>query len=375
MSTWSEQPAIDKALATIRRATPRFADTPPVLGRADLTYETVEPGTWSWVAGFWTGELWLAHAETGDSEFLEAARSNYPYFRSLFEIPERHSHDLGFLFSLSAVADYKLTGNLDARDLAVAAATSLAERYNRAGGFIRAWNPWPEHDNRGRMIIDGMENLALLFWAAGETGDAHYHEIAEAHARTAARHLVRSDGSSFHTFEFDPDNGNPLRGGTHQGYSDESCWSRGQAWGIHGFSLAYRYTGDALFLDTARRLADYAIAHLPDDLVPYWDYLLPEGSPCYRDTSAAAITAAGLLLLSEQIGGGLPAERYADVAKKILAALDGTYSTFGVPGAEGLLTGGAAHVAQGCTNVMLPYGDYFYLEALLRAKGTTEFSW
>jgi unsaturated chondroitin disaccharide hydrolase len=326
-----------------------------------------------WVAGFWCGQLWLAYAWSGLNEFYAATQRQMPYFAQFVRDTDLHDHDLGFSYSLSAVADYKLTGSAEARQMGLAAACSLANSYNPAGRFIQAWNPHPDDTpenarrKRGLIIIDCMENLGLLYWAAAETGDQNLRDIALAHARTAARYMVRPDGSSYHTFTFDPDNGQPLGGFTHQGYEESSCWSRGQSWEIYGFALSYAYTGEKLFLDTATRLADYAIVHLPPDYVPFWDYKLPPDAPQYRDSSAGAITAAGLLLLIRYC----PDERreeYRQVGLAILEKLTTNYTTAATPHAEGLLLHGAGFVKVGFADNMLPYGDYFYLEGLLRAN-------
>jgi unsaturated chondroitin disaccharide hydrolase len=227
----------------------------------------------------------------------------------------------------------------------------------------------------GRIIIDCMENLGLLFWASEKSGETHYQEIALAHAHTTADHIVRADGSSYHSFHFDPTTGDPLRGETVQGYADESCWSRGQSWGIHGFAMMCGYTGETRFRDTAVQLTDYALAHLPADNVPLWDYRLPDGETPYRDTSAGAIMAAGLFLLADLLDDETKATHYRASAHAILDGLIAGYTTFHHSHAEGLLTQGASHVAKGYANTMLPYGDYFFIEALLRAQGRTAFFW
>lgn len=361
--------ALNQALGTIRKTIPGMGSDRPKIGRPDLSYERNDD---DWVDGFWSGQLWLAYVETGDKVFFDAARRQRPYFVERLTRPESHTHDLGFLYSLSAVADYKLTGDAESCRMGLAAAESLARRYNPLGRFIRAWN---EPQNEGKIIIDCMENLALLFWAAGETGESRFSDVAVSHATTAAQTLVRPDGSSFHAYKFDPATGKPLGGLTHQGYSDDSCWSRGQGWGIHGFAQTYAYTGELLFLETSQRLADYAIAHLPADAVPYWDYELPEYAPSYRDTSAAAITAAGLLLLTDQLGESERASHYRETAHTILESLIADYTTASEPQAEGLLLKGAAFVEAGLPDAMLPYGDYFYMEALSRAYGRKNFFW
>ncbi len=363
-----------QAFSTIRRTIPIMGTSAPCVGKGDLTYTRCERDFW--VEGFWSGQLWLAYAETKETVFYDAARAQTPYFFGRLDRPETHDHDMGFLYSHSLVADYKLTGDTDARQGGLRAASSLAGRYNANGRFIRAWNDWsPDVDNRGRIIIDCMENLGLLFWATEQTGDARYKDIAIAHAHSTADHIVRADGSSYHSFHFDPDTGEPLRGETVQGYADESCWSRGQSWGIHGFALAYSYTQEPRFRDTSAQLADFALARLPADRVPIWDYLLPEGEPAYRDTSAGAIMAAGLFLLADQFDDQEQADHYRTSARAILDGLIAGYTTFDHPGAEGLLAQGASHVKKGGFEHMLPYGDYFFVEALLRASGRTAFFW
>jgi unsaturated chondroitin disaccharide hydrolase len=366
--------ALALAFDTIRRTIPKMGTSAPCAGKGDLTYARCARDFW--VEGFWSGQLWLAYDETKDAVFLDAARAQNPYFFERLDRPETHDHDMGFLYSLSLVADAKLTGNEAARQGALRAAESLAGRYNPNGRFIRAWNDWGDGtDNRGRIIIDCMENLGLLFWASGQTGDSRYKDIAIAHAHTTADHIVRADGSSYHSFHFDPDSGDPLRGETVQGYADESCWSRGQSWGIHGFALAHTYTHEPRFRDMSAKLADYALAHLPDDHVPLWDYRLPEGETPYRDSSAGSIMAAGLFLLADQYEDAAQAERYRDSARAVLDGLIASYTTFDHPGAEGLLMHGASHVKRGGFEQMLPYGDYFFVEALLRAQERTAFFW
>lgn len=379
LETGTVQSALDRALAAIRRTIPRMGTDRPAFGLPDLTYQRCGPS--DWVDSFWSGQLWLAYQETGDAAYLDAARAQLPYFAERLDRPASHTHDLGFLYTLSTVANYKVTGDPDGRAMSVRAAESLTKRYNPAGQFIQAWNPFPRDTPEeaarkyGKIIVDCLENLALLYWAAQETGEARFAAIATAHARTSLHYLVRPDGSTYHTFDFDPRTGAPLGGSTHQGFADESCWSRGQAWAIHGFTQVYRYTNDARFQGAAQGLAAYAIAHLTSDAVPFWDYRLPEDAPHYRDSSAAAIMAAGLFALADTLdGSAVEAAQYRATARTILHALIAGY-TIDNPDAEGLLLHGASNVNAGRSDTMLPYGDYFYLESLLRAQGRTEFFW
>lgn len=363
--------ALNAALTTIRYASPKIGLRQPKIGRDDLTYEFCNGS--DWIEGFWSGQLWLAYACSGDKTFLEAALAQKPYFLNRLDRPETFNHDLGFLYTLSLVADYRVTGNQESRQGALRAAEALAGRFNPRGGFIRAWEGEPSdlpeiiELKKGRMIIDGLENLGLLYWAARESGDNRFYEVALTHARTAANYLIRPDYSTFHTFDFNPATGEPLGGSTHQGLSQDSCWSRGQAWAIHGFALSYAYTGQDRFRDLAKNLAGYALARLPEDGVPFWDYSLDPSTRPYRDSSAGAITAAGLLLLAGQLTDPAEAAYYRGAGLRILRSLARHYSTAGFAQAEGLLRHGAYHVGAGMADNMLAFGDYFYLEALLRA--------
>lgn len=381
LDIFSLQEVLTKSFGSIRRTIPAMGLDQPKIGRDDLTYQLCTDA--DWVNSFWTGQLWLAYACTKDEVFKQAGLDQQPYFAGrLNDRPQTLDHDLGFLYSLSAVAEYKLTGNPAARELALQAANLLITRFNPKGRYLQAWNFSPEHTSeeqeyrRGQMIIDCMENLGLLYWASEQTGNPVYRNIAIEHARTAAKYLVRPDGSTYHTYIFNSQTGQPVGGRTAQGFADESHWSRGQAWAIHGFTLSYERTGLAEFLETAQRLADYVVGRLGavEDVVPNWDYELPAEGPFYKDSSAGAITAAGLLYLAGQVQNGR-GEIYQALAGKILAGLVQDYTTFAYPSAEGLLLHGASHVPQGFTDNMLPYGDYFFLEALLRASGQKDFFW
>lgn len=215
-------------------------------------------------------------------------------------------------------------------------------------------------------------NLPLLFWAYDQTGEQRYYDIAYKHALKSRRFLVRGDSSSYHTFYFDQETGHAIRGGTHQGLEDGSTWTRGQAWGVYGFALAYKYTKELFFLETSKELALYFLDHLPEDHVAYWDFDVPveEGTP--RDSSASAIVAAGLLELLALLPEG---DTHLDVLHRGLnqsmQSLVERYSTMSLPDAEGLLQHGSYHVRgnKGPDDYMI-WGDYFYLEALVRlSKG------
>jgi unsaturated chondroitin disaccharide hydrolase len=350
----------------------------PKIGLPNLTWSYCGP--YDWVVGFHSGQLWLALQLTGDPVFLNAARARRPVFARILQNRHARDHDLGFQFSLSCVADWLMTGAPDAHALALQAARTLLARYHEEGEYIQAWNPRAAHGAMrpefaaGRIIADTMQNLALLLWAFRETGETDFRDAARGHAATTAKYLVREDGTSFHTFIFDAASGKPLRGETHQGFADDSCWSRGQAWMIHGFAQCALTTGEALYLDTARKLAAKAEGLMGDDTVPPWDYAVPDRTTAPRDSSAGAIMAAGLFMLAGLTDGD-EAVRWRVFGFRLLGGLVDTCDLTGNPAAHGLLAHGAAHVRSGFSDTMLPYGDYFFMEALMRSLGHIEFFW
>jgi unsaturated chondroitin disaccharide hydrolase len=314
-----------------------------------------------WVGGFWPGTLWMAWLHSKDDDFrtraLDSARKLAP--RRF----DTGTHDLGFLFYPSWVTAWRLTGDDTWRTGAVEAADSLIRRYNPRGRFIRAWGALDDPRNAGRVIIDTMMNLDLLAFASRQTGDATYLDIAVEHARTAQRVFPRPDGSTPHVYDFDPDSGAPVGPNTVQGYSPTSCWSRGQAWGIYGFTTMYRRTGEREFLTTARRLADYAVRALGPDHVPVWDYRAPQQPYDIKDASAGAITACGLLDLAAATGR----TSYRDVALRLLTALAETCLTRRSARADAVVARCTRNrPAEDGIEISLPYADYYLLEGILR---------
>lgn len=322
----------------------------------------------NWMAAFWPGILWLTYAVTRDQEVRECAVSLLPLFRERLDRRVHITHDLGFLYTLSARAQWQLTGDEEARQLALDAARLLALRFNPKGRYLQAWGTLDDPQERGRTIIDSAMNVHLLFWAARQSHSPVYHDIARAHMETLQRYLVRADGSTYHTFFFDPESGEPIGPRTHQGYADDSLWARGQAWAIYGFAAAAQWCSEAAFLDTARRTAQRFLEELPEDGVPYWDMRLPPNAPHYRDSSAGAIAASGMLRLAWLCDG---AERvwWRKQAERLLKALVQCCLDT-EPTAQGFLLEGAAHVPEGWgIGGYLIYGDYFFLEGLLFYNG------
>jgi len=365
---------IDRAIERLDRAMPDFAGTWPAPSSMGGKYPAI--GNIEWTNGFWTGMLWLAWQLRGQTRHKDAAQDQIASFadRIARRIVVDH-HDLGFLYTLSCTAAWRIEANRQARQAALDAAALLLGRYDPVAKVIQAWGDMSDPDQRGRMIIDCNLNLPLLWWAASETGERRYAEAANAHVAQAARYLVRPDYSTFHTFYIDTVTGAPRFGSTHQGFSDESCWARGQAWGIYGFALAFRHTGDPAFLDLAGRLADYMLDRLPADGICCWD-LVFTGDGDTRDSSAAAIAACGLLELAGALPVADPARRrYAAAAVRMLTVLDGAYLT-PREGSNGILAHGVYHWPNGAgVDECCIWGDYFYLEALTRLRNAWRSYW
>ena len=354
--------ALAFAIARTRENAATITDFPEVAQGGRWEYARNQPG--GWVGGHWTGLLWLAFAQTGDKFFEQAARA---WTEKL--APRQNdtsTHDLGFLFELSYLLGYKLTGDKSLIAPALQAARTLIRRFNAKGNFFQAWGPLDgTPQERGRVIIDTMMNLDLLFWASQESGEEKFAEMAIAHARTARERHVRADWSTSHVTDFDPDTGEFLRQETAQGLSAMSCWSRGQAWAIYGYAECYRETGNILFLDTANKLAEYFWRRLPADLVPFWDFDSPLIPNDVRDSSAASIFASGILLLATLEPNATDADRWRARAIAILESLWKNYSSRGV-NELCLLLHGTRSKPEDSMDHGLIYGDYYFVEALTR---------
>lgn len=329
-----------------------------------------------WTAGFWPGMLWQFYGECGDESLKAIAERCEKRLDEVLDGYVRLDHDLGFMWTLTSVANYKLTGNEISRIRALKAANYLSARFNLKGRYIRAWNPWREGEgNSGVAIIDCCMNTSLLFWASAETGDPRYRHIAEAHMDTVLEHFIRADGSVYHIVNFNPDTGEVKEKLGGQGYGPESAWSRGAAWAIYGLTLAYHHSGKQEYLHAARRVADFFLTRLPEDHVPHWDFRAPGEIGEIRDTSAGSCAASGLLLLA-RLAGDPESHVYRSGALKILESLYRNYGTWDQPGEEGLLLHGTSNYPENRNiDVPLIYGDFFYVEALARLKEAGPFYW
>jgi unsaturated chondroitin disaccharide hydrolase len=321
----------------------------------------------SWTTGMWTGQVWLSYELSGDEGFRSVAEDHVKNFtQRLADRVDVDHHDIGFLYTPSCTAAYRITGSELGKETALKAADVLMERYLANVGVIQAWGDLNDPEQQGRIIIDCLMNLPLLRWATEITGNTKYRDAADSHALRAREVLVRPDFSTYHTYHFDPVTGAALRGTTHQGFADDSCWSRGQAWGIYGFALNHRYAPQLNLLETAIKLADYFLAHLPENGVAYWDLCFGDGSGEPWDSSASAIAACGLLELSEQLPEGEQRDYYHAAALRLIEGLIDTCAGH-QPETKALLLHGVYHRKDklGVDEANL-WGDYFYLEALAR---------
>lgn len=354
---------LQQATSRIRANIDRFGDQFPYIG--DGMHYILSDNT-HWMTSFWTGQLWLAYALTSSIAFRQAAERHLSSFEHRFVNRIDDSHDLGFLFTLSARAQWQLTQNQAARQLALQAMERLITRFRPKGEYIQAWGALGDPNEGGRMIVDSMMNLPLLFWASHETGNSKFADIALAHARTTLRCLVRPDDSTYHTFFFNQETGEPIGGKTAQGYADDSLWSRGQAWAIYGFALVGDWTGDASFIEVSRRLAERFWVELGDDLVPLWDFRLSPDAPQKRDSSAGAIAACGMFKLAMLVKDSAFSSSLKERAQRLIMYLTETcFET--APEAHGLLRDASYNVnASQAVEQFMPFGDYFYLESLTR---------
>lgn len=326
----------------------------------------------NWTTGFWTGQIWLAFEWCGDENLRKAGEIQVDSFLDRIDKKiEVDHHDMGFLYSPSCVAAYKLVNDNKGKEAALKAADQLITRFQTLGEFIQAWGPMNQPDNY-RFIIDCLLNLPLLYWTTEETGNQKYRDIAEKHIYTALKNVVREDYSTWHTFYMNMVTGEADHGATCQGYRDGSAWARGQAWGIYGCALAYRYTKRDEYIEVFKQITGYFLEHLPNDLIPYWDLEFNEGSNEPRDSSSASIAVCGMLEMVQYMSKE-DAVYYTQVAKKVIKSVIDNYSVKDVNQSNGLVLHGTYSKKSPyntCTEEGVDecniWGDYFYMEALTR---------
>ncbi len=371
--------ALDAALSTVRRNISLHGDLYPDDTTTDDRYpiRPAVPGfaageNRGWTTSFWPGQQWLAWELTGDEEFRAAAlRHAVDFAARVRGEKDLDTHDLGFLYSLGSLTAARMApdeaSRADARAAALDAADHLMRRFLEPAGIIQAWGDLSDPRQAGRTIIDSLMNMPLLSWAHAETGDERYADAVRRHTTQLRENILRADDSTFHTFYWDTETGEPLRGATEQGAFDDSCWARGQAWGVYGFAINHRATGDPALLEAAWRCAEYFLAHLPADGVPYWDLVYTDENPAPRDSSAGAIAACGFLELAAVDTDPERAARARGIAETLVADLIAGYTPERPEDADALLLHSVYDLPKdnGVDEGTL-WGDYFYLEALTR---------
>lgn len=325
-------------------------------------------GSGWWCSGFYPGTLLYL------DESLQTTVFQQEIDRVLFDLKKEQynttTHDLGFMLFCSFGNTNRLSPKPEYNEILMNSAKSLATRFNETVGCIKSWD---SANDDYLVIIDNMMNLELLFWASEFSGDNTYYDIAIKHANTTIKNHFREDNSSYHVLNYNSKTGEINKKRTAQGFSDESAWARGQAWGLYGFTVMYRATKEKKYLDQAMTIADFLINHpnLPEDKVPYWDFNAPNIPDALRDSSAGAIMASALLELNTYAKGE-QAKKYYTTAETILETL--TSDTYiAEKGTNGgfLLKHGVGHIPENSEiDVPLSYGDYYLVEAMLRYKNS-----
>ncbi|MCR5486546.1 MAG: glycoside hydrolase family 88 protein [Lachnospiraceae bacterium] len=413
MTDWEkiEEKIIRKETEVVRRNAGRIPYTTESPHRFD-DHSTPDRISW-WTNGFWGGICWQLYHATKEEFFRDQALFVEEKLDPVLLSYQGMDHDSGFRYLPTSVARCRLEHDPEALNRSLLAATNLTGRFNANGNFIRAWNDWGDgRDTTGWAIIDCMMNLPLLYWASKEHDDPRFYAIALAHARTAARHFIREDGSVRHIVGFDPQSGTFLREYGGQGMADGSSWTRGQAWAVYGFSLSFLHTGEREFLEAARLVADRFLKRMPKEGLMPVDFDQRQDCP-FHDSSAAAIAASGLLTLAEltekpspkledsglliwaelskdfpnlyaaskylssaeAIGlAGGESERYRQGAEKLLSILDGLDCDYD-PDHDELIKSCSASYHDEKHNFPIIYADYFYIEAILKLTGKALFIW
>jgi hypothetical protein len=330
----------------------------------DGKVETVKPQDWT--SGFFPGSLWYLSELTGDHKWTRPADDYTTRLESLKSFTGHH--DVGFMLYCSYGNGYRLTRKPAYRKVLLEGAESLASRYDPKVGLIRSWS----HGNwKYPVIIDNMMNLELLTWAAREGGPRRLQDIAVSHADRTMKNHYREDASSYHLVDYDPETGGVLGKMTFQGFADGSIWARGQAWGLYGYTMMARETGNAAYQEHALRIADFIMKHprLPEDKVPYWDFDAPDIPNAKRDASAAAVIASAMIELAGRVKGERGREMFDFARQQLLALSSPAY--LAKPGENGnfILMHSVGFLPRDSeVDVPLNYADYYFLEALLRYR-------
>ena len=332
-----------------------------------------------WTSGFWGGLNYLLYEYTKNEEYLKTARNiEQKMDVALGNFMALH-HDVGFMWHILSGANYKLFGDEKSKVRNLYAASTLFSRFVPSGGFIRAWNgagDWGDPTNW--TIIDCMMNLPQLFFASEIVGDDRFKQVAIAHADMTLMDHVREDGSVAHIVEHDRETGEVVKFYGGQGVGPDTSWSRGQAWGVYGFALAYIHTKEQRYLDCAKRVAHYFIANCCDDWLPRSDFRAPS-TPVYYDMAASAIAACGLIeiakLVDENEGG-----MYMSAAINLLKAIKDNFMDLD-PDHDEMVTHATrlypvdGNLEKSGVHISIIYADYYYTEAILKLLGSEFLPW
>lgn len=362
---WAEE-TWKKIREKLSAETDRMGDRIPYIPEHGKYADMGEKDIYWWTNGFWPGMLWQMYHATGEEKYRVTANLVEDRLDTAMDGYVGLHHDVGFMWLLSSVANYRLTGNERSLARGRHAANLLAGRYNPRGKYIRAWDPVGTDDCTGWIIIDCMMNINLLYWASDVQKDPRFRYIAEDHADTALKYLLRPDGSSNHIAVLNPENGEPVAFPGGQGYGSGSSWSRGQSWALTGFALSYLHTGKQEYLDAAKRTAHYFIANVSGTAyLPLVDFRAP-AEPVRWDTTAGACAACGLLELANHVPE-LERPLYVTAAVKLLQSIDSRFCDWDTESDSIVANGTGAYHSLGKDNAApIIYGDYYFMEAVLR---------
>ena len=372
---------VDRALSELQEGNGAYDFTmePRNILEGETRWNCRKASAEEWCSGFWPGVLWMTYdylrgegqevrGEGTDS--LRTIAEGYTEALNFLAEQPAYDHDLGFLVINSFLKGYEATGNEHYKQVALAAADTLATLYNDKVGTILSWPRHVKDYGGHNTIMDNMINLELLFWASANGGSQALRDIAIRHAETTMNNHFREDGSCYHVAVYDTLDGHFIKGVTHQGYADSSMWSRGQSWAIYGYTMVYRYTHDRRFLDHAQKVTDIYLKRLHEtsnDWVPLWDMDDPRGLQAPKDASAACVVASALLELEQYVDAD-KANVYTQAAESMLRDLSSDRYQSRDKNVAFLLHSTGHHPAGSEIDASIIYADYYYLEALLRFR-------
>lgn len=323
----------------------------------------------SWVSGFYPGTLFFLYRYSKNKIFYQEAHKKLLLLEK--EQFNKGTHDLGFMIYCSFGNAEKIKKDRKNVTVLLNSARSLSARYNENVGAIKSWDHKPEKW-KYPVIIDNMMNLELLTWASRVSGDPAFYKVAVTHANTTIKNHFRSDNSSYHVIDYDPVTGVVRNKLTEQGYSDESAWARGQAWGLYGYTMMYRETKNKGYLEQAQKIADFILNNpaLPKDKIPYWDFNAPDIPDALRDASAGAIISSALIELAGY-AGRVKGNVYLKAAETILRTLSSERYRAGIGENGGFILKHVVGALPLKTEIDVPliYADYYYVEAMMRYRG------